>query len=209
MSNLLTIETAFLNNTAVKQALNLTEIRAIQRTLTNGQKKKFEQTLALSKLVINTVNWFSSEEGKQTCINEGISWTNEEIGNKIFGWQKSFFYKVLKAGKLDDEVISNFKTKCDEVEAEGMDTNRSLEGLLKFAKVMETVNSVGGNDEGEQGNASAEVEVIVPTIFSLTYKREQGNISVRIDVNGKVKTTNTADELREAIQFLIDNSIEF
>lgn len=209
MSNLLTIEAAFLSNSAVKQALNLTEIRAIQRTITNGKKKKFQQTLQLSKLVLNTVNWFNSEEGKQMCANEGISWSNEDIANKVFGWQKSFFYKVIKAGKLDDDVVSNFNSKCDEAEAEGMDANRSLEGLLKFAKVLETANNGSGDGEEAEGEASADVEIRVPTVFTLSFKREQGNISVRIDENGKVKTTNTADEIREAIQFLIDNAIQF
>ena len=93
MSTLLAIETAFLSLATVKQSLNLSEIRSTQRVIANGQKKKFEQTLQLSKLVVGAVNWFASEEGKQVCTEEGITWTNEEIGNKIFGWQKSFFYK--------------------------------------------------------------------------------------------------------------------
>ena len=119
MSNLLAIETSFLNLPQVKQSLNLTEIRSTQRVIANGQKKKFEQTLQLSKLVVSAVNWFASEEGQRVCTEEGISWTNEEIGNKIFGWQKSFFYKVVKAGKLENTVIENFTTKCAEIEASG------------------------------------------------------------------------------------------
>lgn len=209
MSNLLTIETAFLGNQAVKQALNLTEIRAIQRTITNGQKKKFAQTLQLSKLVLNTVNWFNSDEGKQVCLNEGISWKNEDIANKIFGWQKSFFYKVVKAGKLDNAVVDNFNNKCDEAEANGQDANRSLEGLLKFAKVLETASNGGGNEGEGEGDGEADVEIRVPTIFTLTYKTEQGNVSVKIDENGKVKTTNTTDEIRQAIQYLIETAIPF
>jgi hypothetical protein len=202
MSNLLTIETAFLSNQAVKQALNLTEIRAIQRTITNGQKKKFVQTLNLSKLVLNTVNWFNSEEGKQICASEGIAWSNEDIANKIFGWQKSFFYKVVKAGKLDDAVVDNFNTKCDEAEASGQDANRSLEGLLKFAKVLETASNGSGNGEESEGEADAQVEIRVPTIFTLTYKTESGNISVRIDESGKIKTQNSSEEIKQAIEFL-------
>jgi hypothetical protein len=202
MSNLLTIETAFLSNQAVKQALNLTEIRAIQRTITNGQKKKFVQTLNLSKLVLNTVNWFNSEQGKQICASEGIAWSNEDIANKIFGWQKSFFYKVVKAGKLDDAVVDNFNTKCDEAESSGQDANRSLEGLLKFAKVLETANNGSGNGEESDGEADAQVEIRVPTIFTLTYKTEAGNISVRIDEAGKIKTQNSSEEIKQAIEFL-------
>lgn len=212
MSNLLSIESAFLNLPQVKQALNLQEIRAVQRTITNAKKKKFEQTLALSKLVTQAVAWFQSEEGQRACAEEGISWSNEEIGLKVFGWQKSFFYKVVKAGKLQTEVIETFKTKCDEAEAQGQEPNRSLEGLLKFAKQVETGAQEGGQGEesegGEGESNEPQIETRVETILTFTYKSEGGNVSVRIDAEGNVKTTNSPEQIREAIavlQFSIQN----
>jgi len=201
MTNLLAIETAFLSKAEIKTALNITEIRSVQRTLTNGQKKKFEQTLQLSKLVLTAVTWFKSEEGKAKCSEEGITWSNEEFGNKVFGWQKSFFYKVVKAGALQDEIVETFKAKCDEVEATGKDANRSLEGLLKFAKQVET-NSEAGEGEAGEGE-EAEVEVRTETIFTLSYKREAGNIAIRVDTNGVIKTNNSVSEIYEAIEFLV------
>jgi hypothetical protein len=209
MSQLLSIESAFLSLPQVKQGLNLQEIRSVQRTITNAKKKKFEQTLALSKLVTKAVEWFSSEDGKRVCNDEGISWSNEEIGQKVFGWQKSFFYKVVKAGKLDEAVIESFNTKCNEVEARGEEPNRSLEGLLKFAKQVNT----GGNSESEGGEGENEmsdpetmgepqVETRVETILTFTYKGEGGNVSVRIDANGLLKTTNTDEQIAEAISVL-------
>ena len=212
MSNLLSIESAFLNLPQVKQALNLQEIRAVQRTITNAKKKKFEQTLALSKLVTQAVAWFQSEEGQRACAEEGISWSNEEIGLKVFGWQKSFFYKVVKAGKLQTEVIETFKTKCDEAEAQGQEPNRSLEGLLKFAKQVETGAQEGGEggdaESGDTSENEPQIETRVETILTFTYKSEGGNVSVRIDAEGNVKTTNSPEQIREAIavlQFSIQN----
>ena len=206
MSNLLSIESAFLSLPQVKQGLNLSEIRSVQRTITNAKKKKFEQTLALSKLVTQAVAWFQSEEGQRVCNEEGISWSNEEIGQKVFGWQKSFFYKVVKAGKLQPEVIESFNTKCNEVEAQGEEPNRSLEGLLKFAKQVEAGAQAGGDGESEMGDAEstgeAQVETRVETILTFTYKSEAGNVSVRIDANGLVKTTNSDEQIREAIAVL-------
>jgi len=204
MSQLLSIETAFLSLPQVKQGLNLSEIRSVQRTITNAKKKKFEQTIALSKLVTTAVDWFQSEEGQRVCNDEGISWSNEEIGQKVFGWQKSFFYKVVKAGRLQPEVIESFNTKCNEVEASGDEPNRSLEGLLKFAKQVEA----GGNTESEGGEGESEsesepqVETRVETILTFTYKSEGGNVSVRIDANGLVKTTNSDEQIAEAISVL-------
>ena len=206
MSQLLSIETAFLSLPQVKQGLNLSEIRSVQRTITNAKKKKFEQTLALSKLVTTAVDWFQSPEGQRVCTDEGISWSNEEIGQKVFGWQKSFFYKVVKAGRLQPEVIESFNAKCNEVEAQGEEPNRSLEGLLKFAKQVESGTNAGGEGESEMGDpettGEAQVETRVETILTFTYKSEGGNVSVRIDANGLVKTTNSDEQIREAIAVL-------
>ena len=202
MSQLLSIETSFLNLPQVKSGLNLQEIRSVQRTIVNAKKKKFEQTLALSKLVNQAVDWFQSEAGQRVCAEEGISWTNEEIGQKVFGWQKSFFYKVVKAGKLAAEVVDTFKAKCDEAETRGEDPNRSLEGLLKFAKQVETGATATGEGEEGEGEGEAQVETRVETILTFTYKSEGGNVSVRIDAEGNVKTTNSAEQIREAIAVL-------
>lgn len=206
MSTLLAIETAFLSNANVQQALRLRDIRTAQRTLTNGQKKRFDQTLILSKMVLNAVNWFNSQEGKAVCNEEGISWTNEEIGNKVFGWQKSFFYKVIKAGKLEDTKVEKFNDLCDQAESRGEDPNRTLEGLLKYAKKSETIAEAGGNEgeEGEEGEETAEVEIRTATIFTLTYKTEGGNVSIRIDEECNIKTTNNITQILESIKYLED-----
>jgi len=170
MSNLLSIEQAFLSLPQVKQALNLQEIRSIQRTIVNAKKKKFEQTLTLSKLVGSVVTWFGSEEGKRICAEEGITWSNEQIGLKVFGWQKSFFYKVVKASKLKEGVVDTFKTKCDQLEAQGEEPNRSLEGLLKYAKQVENEAQGGGQDVDANGGNEAQVDTRPKAFFTFEYR---------------------------------------
>jgi hypothetical protein len=208
MQNLLSIESNFLNLPQVKSALNLQEIRSVQRTITNAKKKKFEQTLTLSKLVINAVDWFSSEDGKRACAEEGITWSNEEIGQKVFGWQKSFFYKVVKAGKLQAEVIDTFKTKCDEAEANGDEPNRSLEGLLKFAKQVETGTQAGGQEDGENAEGgesdseAAQVEIRHENVLTFKCKVDGLNVSVKVDAEGNLTTNNTREQIEEAIALL-------
>lgn len=211
MTQLLSIETALLALPQVKAGLNITEIRKVQRTLTNAQKSKFTNTIALSKLVLKAHEWFSSDEGKAVFREEGVSWSNEEFGNKVFGWQKSYFYKVLKAGKLPQEIIDLFSTKCDIAEAEGQEPNRTLEGLLKFARAAAETEGSGkgegegsGSEDGEEGGA--EVEVRVPTILTFSFKAsdlELGrNVSVRVDANGTVTTQNSDEELSLALEYL-------
>jgi hypothetical protein len=203
-TTLLTIEESFLANAQVKQALNLTAIRSAQRTIVNAKKKKFDETLKMSKLVLSAFDWFTSEEGKLAASTQGISWSNEDFANKVFGFQKSYFYKLTRAGKIAEEVVSTFVAKCDEAETQGQDPDRSLAGLLKFAKVVETEAQGNGQGEGEGEGEGAEVETRSATIFTLAFKREAGNVSVRIDERGEVKTTNSAEDIAEAIQFLQD-----
>jgi hypothetical protein len=205
MSTLLAIEVEFLRNSQVEQALDLRAIRSLQRTLANGQKKKFAQTLELSKKVVSVANWFTSEEGKQATAEAGIYWNNETIGLKVFGWQKSYYYKVVKAGKLDDSIIEEFNRLCDEAEANGDEPNRSLEGLLKFTRSGGNTTTETGGEESEDGESEATeraIEVRVPTIFTMTYKGGEKNVSVRVTEDQVVTTTNSRSEILAAIEFL-------
>ena len=206
MTNLLSIEASFLNLPQVKQGLQLNEVRTLQRGITNAKKKKFEQSLQLSKVVLQAFEWFQGKEAQALCNEEGITWTNEAFAQKLFGWQKSYFHKVIKAAKLEAAIVETFKVKCDELEANNGRPNRSIEGLLKFAKASQQTSedSDGGSEESEGGQSenSVEVENRAQTIFTLTFKAVMGNISVRIDESGAVKTTNTRAEISAAIDFL-------
>lgn len=212
MSNLLAIESAFLSLPQVKTALNLAEITRVQRGITNAQKQKFSSTMNLSKLAVSVVAWFESEEGRSITAEEGISWNNEEIGSKVFGWQKSYFYKVLKAGKLDDSIVNEFTAQCDEADRSGLNPDRSLAGLLKWTRSGGNESEAGGEGEGE-GEGESEtpaVEIRPETIFTLSYKPEMGkNIAIRVNSNGEIKTTNTRDELRKTIEFLLSLTDQF
>lgn len=208
MSNLLAIESAFLSLPQVKTALNLAEITRVQRGITNAQKQKFTSTMSLAKIAVSVVAWFESEEGRSITAEEGISWNNEEIGQKVFGWQKSYFYKVLKAGKLEEAVVSEFVAQCDEADRNGLNPDRSLAGLLKWTRSGGNESEAGGNGEegeGEEGeDQTPAVEIRPETIFTLSYKPEMGkNIAIRVNSNGEIKTTNTRDELRRTIDFLL------
>jgi hypothetical protein len=210
MSNLLAIESAFLSLPQVKTALNLAEITRVQRGITNAQKQKFSSTLTLAKIAVNVVTWFASPEGQAIAQEEGISWTNEEIGAKVFGWQKSYFYKVLKAGKLDESIVNEFTAQCDEADRNGLNPDRSLAGLLKWTRAVDSNTAEGGEGEGEEGEGETEtaVEIRPETILTFVYKPESGkNVALRVNSNGDIKTTNSRQELADAINYLIGLSL--
>jgi hypothetical protein len=194
MSNLLTIERAFLSIPAVKQGLKLAEFKTLQRNVENAQKKKFDSTLDLSKVVQGAFEWFKSNEGQALCSEEGISWSSEEFGNKVFGFQKSYFYKLTRAGKLATEVVEDFKRKCTELESEGQTPNRSLEGLLKYAKELEQGTSDSGQGEGKgegegegEGESEAQVETRPQVVISFEYKKDGKTFGAKLDSNGVLK----------------------
>jgi hypothetical protein len=202
MSNLLAIESAFLQNAAVRQAINLSAIETLNLGIKNAKKQKFDKSVELSVLVLKAMLWFTSEEGVNTLTSEGIAWTAEDVFKKVFGWQKSFAYKMLKVGKLQQgkpEVITKFKRDCTIAENNGDVAERTIEGLLKYAKALE--QQAAQCDESEEGEGTPSV-TREKAIFVLTWKNDGTNVSVRVTESGELKTTNNAAEIQAAIEFL-------
>jgi hypothetical protein len=204
MSNLLTIERAFLSIPAVKQGLKLAEFKTLQRNVENAQKKKFDSTLDLSKVVLASFEWFKSAEGQALCSEEGISWNAEEFASKVFGFQKSFFYKLTRAGKLTTELVDEFKRKCTELESEGETPNRSLEGLLKYAKEVEVANTTGGQAKGEsegegEGESEAQVSTRPQVVLVLENKFTGHKYQVLSDGSVKMSDGMTSDMVKDLL----------
>lgn len=212
-NNLLPIEANVLSKSSVKTALSLSEVRRIQSTLSNGAKSRLAKTLELASLVARGAEWFTSEEGKRAFAEAGVTWSKEEFFSKAYGFQKSFAYKLTRASALPSEVVDAFNTACDEAESSGKQTDRSLAGLLKFAK---NDTTEGGGSEGEEGGEGQPSVERAQTIFTLSFKRSvledtAKNVSVRVDISGEPTTTNTREEIEIAIAFLrasLDNAIQ-
>jgi hypothetical protein len=187
MSNLLAIESNFLRLPEVTAALRLQEVRSIQRTITNAKKKKFEQSLALSQHVAAAFAWFKSPEGKARFTEEGITWTAEDFGLKVFGWQKSFFYKMVKVAALPAEVVEQYSAQAD---SSGEDAQRSVEELLSYAKQVESNEQDGGQEAAPRPQV----------ILSLVFNHPEGKTTLKIDDAGQVKISGA--HIAEAIQFI-------
>lgn len=190
MSNLLSNEQTFLSLSKVKTNLNLSNVEKLKTNIDNAQKRKFDNTLQLAEIVAKSFEWFKSENGKALCQENGIKWNSEQFALKVYGYQKSFFYKLVKAAEIDDETIERFKAKCEEIEQRNEKSQRNLDSLLRFAK---DENCLDG--ESEDGEQKAE------TIFTLAFKSDT-NVSVRINSEAKLETKNSKEEILKAIEFL-------
>ena len=204
MNNLLTIEQNFLSLPTNKIGFNLTEVNKAKRQIDNAQKSKFTHTMHLAKCVKTAIEYLESPQCQALMQTEGISWNKEDLGLKVFGYQKSYFHKLNRAAKLSEQIVEGYNSKCDE---QGSDAKRSLEGLLEFAKnVNVEVSEDASAEEIEQATAEAIENASTErtaTIFTMTFKNENGNnVSVRIDADGKMKTTNSTDDIMNAMAFL-------
>lgn len=211
MNNLLPIESALLSTSTIKNALNLTEVKRIQSTLSNGAKSRLAKSLELATLVSRGAEWFKSQEGKTAFAEAGVTWSTEEFFLKTYGFQKSFAYKLLRASAIESPVVEAFNNACDESEREGKGSDRSIAGLLKFAK-----SAQEGGGEGEEGGEGQPSVERSQTIFTLSFKRSvledtAKNVSVRVDMSGEPTTTNSREEIEMAIAFLrsaLDNAVQ-
>jgi hypothetical protein len=97
------------------------------------------------------------------------------------------------------------------LEAEGQTPNRTLEGLLKYAKEVEVSNTTGGQGEGDgEGKGEGENEPQVSTrpqvVWSFEYKPEGTKIQVLSDGSVKMSEGMTpvlAQGLLKAMSHLI------
>lgn len=203
-TELLPIEQAFLNLPEIKAALMTTEISRVNKSIKNAQKSKFGHTLKLAKLVVKANDYFESTEGKAKFAEEGIVWTKGKFIS-TFPWNPSFYHKVVKVGKIADVVVELFESKCNEAEAEGKEVERSVAALIKFASGVETeINEASGEEEiTEESLETAELAERAVTIFTLSYKGENGNVAVRVEEDGKLITTNERAQILDAIEFLM------
>lgn len=201
MENLLQIETAFLAQSEVKTALNLTEIKKVTGAMSKADKKRFEDSLKLSKLVKGATEWYESEQGKAKLRDAGIKWNKVEFGEKAFGYKKAYFFRLLQVANIEQSVVDEFNAQCDELEAQRKEVERSINALVKFSKATNEVTEDGGNG-GEDSGEGAQVEERTKWVFTLSCKASDTNVSVRVSDKNEVKTTNTRAEIEAAIAFL-------
>jgi len=191
MNHLLQIEQDFLTSSAVTSEINFASIFTAQANADNAQKAKFDKSIKLAEMVAKASAWYDKSETKAMLESNGIEWDNKEtFFSRVFGWQKSFAYKMVKAGniKVDQgEVVTAFKRHCTAQENAGEGSNRSIAGLLKFAK-------------GDTETASRPKALATLSIAKDGLNGEKG-FSIRINKDG------TMDMNGEVIHRLVEDEI--
>jgi len=191
MRNLLDMERDFFSGT---NRVNFNRINGLLTNLSDSKKAKFDTTVKLSKEVYKSFTWFNSESGKEEMRIAGISMNAEQFGNKIFGWKKSYFYKMVKLGTVAEEqrgLITRFKTECTRLESQGENVSRSLENMLKYA-----------NDSASSTDESGE-ETEVRTRPNVLLEVKMGDKKAKISGDTQEWTFNTNMNLADVEEFIV------
>ena len=133
MRNLLAIESQALQNTDLINGLQIDRINTIQRAVSKNEMSKINNSRKLSKIMLESYEYFKTS-GKSILAELGVFWTAEDFGQKIFGFKKSYFMRMIKFGKLTDEQVIEFTDKCKELIAEGEKPSISVPSCLDYIK---------------------------------------------------------------------------
>ena len=63
--------------------------------------------------------WFDKAETQQYFADNGVTWTSDELADKVFECGKSWMYKCIKASNVDAEVVDKFKEQCKVLQTDG------------------------------------------------------------------------------------------
>ena len=154
--NIAVIVNGMLTTAQTKKALALTAIKSLTAKVNDAEKQRFMNSLELAQVLAQTKPQF--EDFCKAVINKlkdgGTPAKDlpkkDELIKLVYGFQKSFYYKLIKVGELPKHVVNKFIDKCDEAEKDGKDFARSIEALNTWAK---------GYDE-HKGEADADAESI-------------------------------------------------
>ena len=227
MSNLTKNEQNFLANSTVKRGLNILAISKKQDLVTSASNKAYNGSVELGRLVADSLEYMKTVKAKEQMANAGIKWTQLDLAEKGFGIKKAWFYKLVKVGKMEDEMIKSFQEAIETLVKDGYNASLTVAELIKFSKLVvegdyasaiaeyvanwiaiEEDAFVGEVDtsetESETESEESEVEVeMLSDILGLNFKNEDGdNVHVRVDAGGRLTTTNTNEQIQEAIAYL-------
>lgn len=224
MRNLLEIETGLLGSDAVKDGLQLTKVKSLQKSIKTAERTKFRKQLEMSTLMRQGKEWFDKPETQLLFADQGIVWSADELADKVFECQKSWMYKCIKASNVAEDVVEIFERQCKHLQDSGEKVKISIESLNQFAKayaenedvnvadlqatddsvVNDTTADSVAEDTAERQLMFSDTETTSDTIFTMSFKLQDRNVAVRYSLSDGLVTANSNDDILDAIAFLTE-----
>lgn len=185
--------TALLSTPKNKTALKIEKIKSLNGSISKAIKKRYDVSLELSNYILDGYTFLSSPEFKQQLKENEIKAKFEDIILNAYGLSKSWYYKLLKASKIDGETKTQYAQLCDQLESEGKNSVRTIEDLIKFAK-KKGKGTADGEDEKESKGAN--------NVITFNSKEENA-VSFKVTDKGEIKTNNTTEQIVAKLKELI------
>ena len=228
MSNLTKNEQNYLANATTKKGLNVVKVNKLQQAFDKANTSSYATSLALAEGVSEAMTYFSTATAKEERKAKQIDWTMEDLANKGFAkyMSKGWMYKLNSAVKCGEEVRDFYESAVSQLEegnhAPKLSINELLRFNTKFVKTTENlieamdsyiadwiaakedafVGEVETSESEESEESEVEVEML-SDILGLNFTNEDGNkVHVRVDESGRLTTTNTNEQIQEAIAYL-------
>ena len=182
------------------KSLQVTQVKALQTKIEETAARKFAASVALSDCIRKGYNWLKSEEGKQFLKDKKVGM--DQLVLEVYGFQKSFYYKLLKLGQLAFErpdLLERFTASVNEAKEANLGASLSIENALSFAKEAKGIEGNEGN-EGNEPKVTKDKPILVLTFDG--HSIGINSVSMRINADGTLKTAADKKDLRAVVDYL-------
>ena len=182
-------------------ALNIKAINTIKTAIQSSDVKRFENSLHLAELVGKAHKWLKDSEGQALLKASALGM--DAFILEVYGFQKSFYYKLVKASNVAPELVKEFKKQTEALKAKDLSAPLSIEALLKYAGEAKLETQSEGESEGESEGNAPEVQAKAVAVVTLAFKVDGlESVALRINDNGELITKASPEAIAVALEFL-------
>jgi len=146
-------------NPELRDGLQVQEIARLERSLSTAELNRLKKNIQLGKIMTEVCAWYDLPETQTKFADYGISWSREDIAQKVFLCSKSQMFKNIKGFAFhtqNDTNLSHFNTAVNRLRIDGTKISKSLENYNKFSTALSS------------GNLTSAREVLIPTAVEIT-----------------------------------------
>ena len=128
----------------LRDGLQVQEIERLERAIGTADLNRLKKAIQLGELMQQTCNWYDLPETQTKFAEFGISWSREDIAQKVYLCSKSQMFKNIKAFEFNTANPNNlteFNNQVKRLRRAGEKVNKSLEKFNAFSKQMLTAET--------------------------------------------------------------------
>ena len=153
----------------LNDGLQIPEIRALERSISTADLNRLKKMIKLGGLMQRVCQWYDTPDVRNKFESFGLTWSREDIANKVFLISKAQMFKNIKAFELDSEnegYLTAFKGQITRLRNNGVKVSQSLENYIKFVKELTSseTGDISTNQAADVLYASESDEITPETI---------------------------------------------